>query len=87
MGWKGENMSIAGMIEKYLSAVKDEDPSISGIEDTARKLDIDIENMDKIEIIHAIQQAQGIEPCFGTAEGYCCRTDCCFLEDCLQVSK
>ena len=48
---------------------------------------IDIENMDKIEMIRTIQQAQGTEPCFGTAECYPSRADCCFLEDCLQVSK
>jgi len=41
--------------------------------------------MKKAEIIHAIQQAEGYTPCFGTSNGQCSQTDCCFIQDCLKT--
>ena len=41
--------------------------------------------MDKAELIHSIQRAEGNAPCFGTSNGQCPYTDCCFMADCLEV--
>jgi hypothetical protein len=41
--------------------------------------------MDKVELIHSIQRAEGNAPCFGTSNGQCPYTDCCFMADCLEV--
>jgi hypothetical protein len=42
-------------------------------------------NMDKIELIRAIQTAEGNRPCFGTSNGQCIYTDCCFMGDCFKI--
>jgi hypothetical protein len=39
--------------------------------------------MDKAELIHSIQKDEGNAPCFGTSNGQCSYTDCCFMADCL----
>jgi hypothetical protein len=41
--------------------------------------------MNKLDLIHAIQVAEGYRPCFGTSNGQCQYTNCCFLEDCLRI--
>jgi len=41
--------------------------------------------MNKTELIHSIQQAEGNTACFKTANGRCFYTDCCFMADCLKV--
>ena len=41
--------------------------------------------MDKAELIHSIQRAEGNTPCFGTSKGQCPYIDCCFMADCLEV--
>jgi len=37
----------------------------------------------KLELIRRIQAAEGNFPCFGTSDGYCDQTGCCFAPDCL----
>lgn len=39
----------------------------------------------KVELIQAIQKAEGNMSCFGHSQGHCDYTDCCFMEDCLKV--
>ncbi|MGA1979984.1 MAG: hypothetical protein ABSG99_05405 [Sedimentisphaerales bacterium] len=41
--------------------------------------------MNKTELIHSIQRAEGNTSCFGTSNGQCSHTDCCFMADCLEV--
>lgn len=41
----------------------------------------------KVELIHAIQLAEGNFACFGTAIDSCDQRDCCFIKDCLAMSK
>jgi len=41
--------------------------------------------MNKVELIHSIQRAEGNTACFGTSNGRCPYTDCCFMADCLKV--
>jgi hypothetical protein len=49
----------------------------------AKNLGINPENMNKTELIHTIQRAEGFTPCFGTSNGYCPQEACCFRADCL----
>ncbi|MFQ6035927.1 MAG: SAP domain-containing protein [Sedimentisphaerales bacterium] len=51
----------------------------------AKALGITPGKMKKVELIHAIQQAEGCTPCFGRSNGQCPYTDCCFMNDCLKV--
>jgi len=55
------------------------------VKEKAKALGITPGKMKKVEIIHAIQIAEGYRPCFGTSNGQCIYTDCCFLEDCLKT--
>jgi hypothetical protein len=41
--------------------------------------------MKKIDLIHAIQQAEGNSTCYGWSNGNCPNIDCCFMADCLKV--
>ena len=41
--------------------------------------------MNKAELIHSIQRAEGNTSCFGTSNGQCSHTDCCFMADCLKA--
>ena len=41
-------------------------------------------NMSKTELIRAIQKAENNNPCYGTSDGQCVHTNCCFREDCLK---
>ncbi len=41
--------------------------------------------MNKAELIHSIQKAEGNTSCFGTSNGQCPYTDCCFMADCLKA--
>lgn len=41
--------------------------------------------MNKTELIHSIQRSEGYNPCFGTSNGQCPYTDCCFMDDCLPI--
>ncbi len=55
------------------------------IRDKAKALGIKPGKMRKAELITAIQTAEGNTPCFGTSNGYCPYTDCCFMDDCLKI--
>lgn len=58
---------------------------MSEIKQKANAIGITPGNMNKIELIRAIQTAEGNRPCFGTSNGQCIYTDCCFLEDCFKT--
>jgi len=51
----------------------------------AKGLGINPGKMKKAELVHAIQVAEGCTPCFGTANGQCPYTDCCFMENCFKI--
>ena len=55
------------------------------IRQKAVSLGIQPGQMNKVELIHSIQRAEGNTPCFGTSNGQCPYTDCCFMADCLKV--
>ncbi len=58
---------------------------IGQIKEKAQALGINPGKMKKTELIHAIQHAEGNTACFGTAEGFCPNSDCCFMHDCLKT--
>lgn len=51
----------------------------------AKELGIRPGKMNKTELIRSVQTAEGYTPCFGTSNGQCVYTDCCFMEDCLKI--
>jgi hypothetical protein len=51
----------------------------------AETLGIAPRKMRKAELIRAIQLAEGHTPCFGTTNGQCPYTDCCFMPDCMRI--
>jgi len=55
------------------------------IKQKAKMLGMRPGKMKKTELIRAIQLAEGYTPCFGTSNGQCLHTDCCFMEDCLKI--
>ena len=55
------------------------------IRQKAVSLGIQPGQMNKVELIHSIQRAEGNTACFGTSNGRCPYTDCCFMADCLKV--
>ena len=59
--------------------------SMADIKDKAKKLGITPVKMKKADLIHAIQTKEGCTPCFGSANGQCPYTDCCFMEDCFKI--
>ncbi len=61
--------------------------SIRQLQVKAKNLGIDPGTMEKTELIHTIQRAEGFTPCFGTANGSCPQEACCFRPDCLTLKK
>jgi hypothetical protein len=55
------------------------------IKDKAKNLGITPGTMKKTELIRAIQGAEGNNACYGTTNGTCQWTECCFRTDCLKI--
>jgi hypothetical protein len=53
------------------------------IRERAEALGLDSAHLNKKEIIHAIQIAEGNFPCFLTAQDFCDQANCCWRADCL----
>lgn len=70
-------MASVKVIEKTIKMPK--------IKDKAKGLGINPGKMKKAELIHAIQSAEGHNPCFGRSNGQCPYVDCCFMGDCLKI--
>lgn len=51
----------------------------------AKSLGIHPGKMKKVELIHAIQEAEWCTPCYGRSNGDCPWTECCWRVDCLKV--
>jgi len=60
---------------------------INEVKEKAKALGINCGKMKKTELIHSIQEAEGSTPCFGTSNGNCQYTDCCFMEDCMKIQR
>ena len=59
--------------------------SMANIKEKAKNLGINPANMKKTELIRAIQQAEGNSQCYGTTNGTCQWTECCWRTDCLKI--
>jgi hypothetical protein len=51
----------------------------------AKGLGINPGKMNKTELIHTVQVAEGYSPCYGKSNGQCPYTDCCFRTECLKI--
>ena len=80
------------MISKYKrrqtmpsTKVENKRMSMPEIKMKARGLGITPGKMNKTDLIHAIQKAEGNYTCFGWSNGNCQNIDCCFIGDCLKI--
>ena len=55
------------------------------IKDKAKNLGITPGTMKKTELIRAIQSAEHNNACYGTTNGTCQWTECCWRTDCLKI--
>jgi hypothetical protein len=51
----------------------------------AKALGIEGGKMKKIQLVHAIQKAEGFTPCYGRSNGSCPWTQCCWRTDCFKA--
>ena len=58
---------------------------VAEVKTKAKELGIAPGKMKKIELIHAIQTAENNTPCYGTCNGWCEQSECCFITDCVKV--
>ncbi|MHC4677280.1 MAG: Rho termination factor N-terminal domain-containing protein [Planctomycetota bacterium] len=68
-----------------LTRVAEKRMGVPEIRMKARTLGLTPGKAKKAELIHAIQMAEGHNPCFGRSNGDCRYTDCCFTPDCLKL--
>jgi predicted metal-binding transcription factor (methanogenesis marker protein 9) len=57
------------------------------LKEKAKKLGVKPGKLSKVELIRQTQQAEGFNACFGTANGSCPHTTCCFYDDCLKTTN
>jgi hypothetical protein len=55
------------------------------LREKAKPLGVKPARMKKIELVRAIQVAEGNRPCYGTQEGRCTNGYCCFWADCRKI--
>ncbi len=71
-----------------MAAVKTIGPmSMTEIKEKAKYLGIDASKMKKVELVRAIQKAEGYNTCYGTSNGTCQQTECCWRWDCLKIRQ
>jgi hypothetical protein len=61
--------------------------TMAQIKEKATYLNINPSTMKKTELIRAIQAAEGNKQCYGTTNGTCQWTSCCFRTDCLKIRQ
>jgi hypothetical protein len=59
--------------------------TMAEIKDKAKNFGINPANMKKTDLIRAVQKAEGFNACYGTTNGTCQWTNCCFRSDCLKI--
>ena len=67
------------------TAVLEKSMKMPQIKEKAGALGIRPGRMKKTKLIHAIQQAEGFNPCFGLSDDQCEYAECCFRRDCLKT--
>jgi hypothetical protein len=73
--------------DKTMPATKTAVKSMTMVEikNKARGLGINPGKMNKTDLIHAIQAAEGNTQCYGWSNGHCPNIECCFMKDCLKI--
>ncbi|MBN2019043.1 MAG: hypothetical protein JW749_02325 [Sedimentisphaerales bacterium] len=61
--------------------------SMAEIKEKAKNLGINPVNLKKTELIRAVQRAEGNNACYGTTNGTCQWTHCCWRSDCLKIRQ
>jgi len=61
--------------------------TIPEIKEKAQQLGMKPGKMTKTELIHTIQKAENNSPCYGTSNGHCPYTNCCWMSDCLKAKS
>jgi hypothetical protein len=59
--------------------------TMSEIKIKAKALGVAGSKMKKVELIHAIQKAEGFTACYGRSTGSCPWTQCCWRSDCFKT--
>ena len=54
------------------------------IKSMAMKLNLDVRNMDKVQMVRSIQEAEGNDKCFNSGIKDCPRKDCLWYNDCIK---
>jgi hypothetical protein len=68
-----------------MAAVMTKPMNMTEIKAKAKSLGINPGKMKKIELVRTVQMAEGNNPCYGTNDGSCPWTECCFMGDCHKV--
>jgi hypothetical protein len=68
-------------------SLKTKQATLTDIKRKAKNLGITPGKMSKTDLIRTIQQAEGYTPCFGTTNGHCWQSECCFMTDCLKIKS
>jgi len=71
----------------WMEALVDKCIKMPELRRKAKALGIEPGQMEKVELIQEIQKAQNNTPCFGTSDGQCESTDCCFMQDCFNTGS
>lgn len=71
-------MVVRNLVGNYMKII--------AVKEKAKALGIKPGTMNKTDLIHAIQKAEGNTECFGrSSNGSCSHTNCCFMDDCLTT--
>jgi hypothetical protein len=68
-----------------MAAVMTKPMNMTEIKAKAKDLGINPGKMKKVDLVRAIQMAECNNPCYGTNDGSCPWTECCFMGDCHKV--
>ncbi|MEJ2701958.1 MAG: hypothetical protein P8Z79_05900 [Sedimentisphaerales bacterium] len=68
-----------------VSQVAEKRMTLPNIRVKAKALSLRPGRMKKVDLIHAIQIAEGCTPCYGRSDGNCPYGDCCFRKDCIPL--
>jgi hypothetical protein len=64
--------------------VREKKMTVKKLQKMAKELGIKTAGLRKVEMIKAIQKAEGNFDCFGMASNYCDQMSCLFRQDCLK---
>jgi len=64
---------------------KQKSMTVADLKVKAQALGLKLGKIKKTDLVHAIQNAENNTPCFGTCNGQCQETNCCFITDCEKI--